>query len=553
VTLPRWGPVRPGTVLVALAALAGSGCSDGPDSSYEEPFGSLSAAETPRPGGTFTIMLEHPGTLDPLLSDDSYESCLINQLYDGLLEFDDQLNAVPAIAREWIVSSNGKTYTFSLRSDVRFHSGRRLTADDCVYSLTRVLNPAITRHGVGAEYLESIEGAREFAAGERETVTGIEARNDSTLVIRLDEPSALLLPSLAMTATCIVAREEIEAHPDDYDRHAIGTGPFRLALLDDETDEPRIVFEANEEHFRGRPYLDRIVFLVPADYRRELSSQALREGRTSMADAIGPDVSLLASDPRFRVIRQPELALSFLGMNVESGPLQDVRVRQAIAHAVDRSAIAALDPDTRIEAQGILPRGMYGYTPDGRVLKHDPARARALLAEAGHPGGKGLPPIPSWQSNRGDVARIADERIQADLAAVGIRLELHYEEWSEFNERLNEFEAPAFGISWIADIPDPDSFLGALFHSTKLSNMFRYNNAEIDSLLHLGIVMGRSEGRAELYRDVERRILAEAPMVPLYYYVSNYVVLKEVQGIHFSAFGLGSLDMRNIWFRAPAS
>ena len=542
-----------GTVLLVAGSLRVSGCSDGPDSSYEEAGDPGPVAESPHVGGTFSLMLEFPGTLDPLLSDDSYESCLINQLYDGLLEFDDQLNAVPSIAREWVVSSSGLTYTFSLRTDVRFHSGRPVTADDCAYTLTRVLDPSITRHGVGAEYLAAVEGAQEFAAGERDSVSGIRAVDDSTLVIRLERPSAMLLPALAMTATCIVAREVIEEHPDDYDRHVVGTGPFRLGLFDDDPADPRIVLEANEQHFRGRPYLDRIVFHVPSNYSREVSTEALRRDRIHMADAIGSEVPGLSGDPRFRVIRQSELAVSFVGLNVKSGPLRDVRVRRAIAHAIDRHAIAALETETRIEAQGILPRGMFAYTPHQKALEYDPDRARALLAEAGYPGGQGLGKITSWQSSRGEVAKLGDVRIQADLAAVGIEVELAYEEWSEFNERLNSFTAPMFGISWIADIPDPDAFLGALFSSTKLSNMFRYDNAEVDSLLLVGAAMGRSEGRAELYREIERRILDEAPIIPLYYYVSNYVVRKEVQGIHFNAFGLGSLDMRKIWIRAPTT
>jgi peptide/nickel transport system substrate-binding protein/oligopeptide transport system substrate-binding protein len=539
----------PGIATMAIALFA-HGCTENARST--EP-GEDPATAGPQFGGEFHIMLEAPGTLDPGFVDDVYEACVVNQLYDGLLEADINLNPVPAIAREWLVSRNGREYEFTLRDDVRFHNGREVTAHDFVYTFTRIFDPKREDHGLGGEYLRRVEGVDAYAAGEAGEISGLEAVGDRMLRIRLHEPYASFLSVLAMDQTKVVAREEIERWGEEYDAHPCGTGPFRWERFDEVREDPRIVLVANPDYFRGRPYVDRLVVHVPRDYNVDRGAEALLAGEITMSDLPGSRQHLFDSDPRFQIVRRPEFSFSFIGLNVTDAPMQDVRVRRAIAHAVDRERITALDPVGRVPALGILPPGMFGYAPESRVLRHDPAESRRLLAVAGHPGGEGLPSVHYWQADRGEVGRQADALLREDLAAVGLDVVFHYVEWDEFDTKLTSLQLPAFGLTWVADVPDPDSFLTSLFSTEGVYNLFEFSNAAVDSLLAAGSEMRSSGERAEVYRRAERLILEDAPVIPLFHLANNFAVRAEVQGLQITPFGLGNLALERVWLRRPAS
>jgi len=479
--------------------LQGAGCTERVGSSERA---DLPAAE-PRPGGSFHLMLEAPGTLDPGFVDDVYEACVANQIYDGLLEFDANLNPVPAIAREWNISRDGRTYVFTLRDDVRFHNGRPVTAEDFVYSFTRIFDPRREDHGLGGEYLRKIEGAADFAGGAERSIRGLVALDAHTLQIRLDEPYPSFLSALAMDQTKVVPREEVERWGADFARHPCGTGPFRFDGLVEDAADPRIRLPANDDYFRGRPWLDEVVFHVPGDYNVDRAAELFLAGGLTLCDIPGAMRQRFEDDPDVVIVRRPELSFSFLGMNVDFEPVTDPRVRRAVACAVDRERLLALDPGGRIAAGGILPPGMLGYAPEPRVAPYDPEEARRLLAEAGHPGGRGLPTLRYWQADRGEIGRLADEALKDDLASVGIDVEFRYIDWDEFDRRLTERTLPAFGLTWVADVPDPDSFLASLFSTTGVYNLFGYSNAEVDSLLAVGSTIRSARDRVGIYRRAE--------------------------------------------------
>jgi peptide/nickel transport system substrate-binding protein/oligopeptide transport system substrate-binding protein len=535
--------------VLLVGLLAAAGCTHRADSAQERD----GTEAQPVPGGSLHMMFEAPGTLDPSLADDVYEACIINQLYDGLLEFDMNLNPVPAVAREWSVSRDGLEYRFVLRDDVFFHNGRKVVADDFVWSFRHIFDPERSGHGLGGEYLQRIAGVKEYVAGESDRIGGLVAENDTTLVIRLSEPYGSFLSVLAMDQTKVVAREAFADGEEAYDLHPVGTGPFVFDHFLDDPDDPQLVLRANPRFHGHGPWVERLVFHVPSDYNVDKGAEALLGGMLSFCDLPGDRKAQVELDPRFEVIRRPELSFSFVGMNLEKTPFQDVRIRRAVAHAVNRTRMVAVDPGGRIPAVGILPPGMFAYSPEEKTLAYDPDLSRSLLAEAGYPGGKGLPPVLHVQADRGETGRVADEILREDLAAVGIDVKFRYTEWDTFSHDLDGYRLPSFGLTWVADVPDPDSFLASLFSTRGVYNLFRYSNPTVDELLAEGSRMRSSQDRASLYRRSERIILNDVPMVPLFHIANNFAVRHEVEGLMVTPFGYGNLRLERVWIDSPAS
>lgn len=537
----RHGAREPALLLAALFALAG--CADGPGSSE---------AQTPPPrvpvrGGELHLMLESPGTLDPPRVDDVYESCISNQIFDGLLDLDSDLHPIPCIAKEWTVSRDGREFVFSLRDDVRFHNGRAVTAQDFVYSFSRIMDPKLADHGISGEFMRKIEGVEAYSKGKARDISGIRALDDGRLAITLTTPYASFLSILAMDQTKVVPREEVERLGADFARFPIGTGPFRLLGGAGLRADALVVLEANEDYFRGRPHLDRVVFHVTTDYNTDRTSDELLSGKLNFSIVPAGKLQLISTDTRFRTVRRTELSFAFLGLNLKRPPFDDPLVRRAFAHAIDLEGIVGVDPTARAVAAGILPPGMFGYSPESKTLAFDLDESRRLLAEAGHAGGRGLPKIIYWQTSRGEAGKRADAVMKANFEAAGFPVEFRHVTWDEFDTKLMAHEMQSFGVSWIADLPDPDSILASLFASRGTFNFFEFSNSTVDSLLHAGTALRASNDRAELYRRAEKLILQDVAVVPLYHITNNYAVRREVEDLVVTPFGIANLQLETVW------
>ncbi|HKQ62107.1 MAG TPA: ABC transporter substrate-binding protein [Candidatus Polarisedimenticolaceae bacterium] len=503
------------------------------------------AAEPPARGGTFRLVQEVPETLDPLLAGSVYDSLPVNQIFDGLVALDASLNIVPALAESWTISRDGTSYSFHLREGVRFHDGTPLEAEDVAFTLRRLLDPRHAKHSLAFAYLTVVEGAKEFAAGHRADLAGVEVLDPRTLRIRLERPYTSFLEVLSMDGVSVVPRARVERLGEArFAREPVGTGPFRLAGWT----SSGLRLEANPDYFRGRPYLDalEISFLGPDE--RDGEARFAR-GQIDLLELSRETLAHLARNPGVRVYRSSELGLGFLGLNTRMPPLDQAWLRQAITHAIDRQAIAADAPQTRREATGILPPGMFGYSPDLKGLEYDPGRSRALLAEAGHPGGNGLAPLDLYNPSRSAASLRLLEQVRSDLSAVGIRLELHNISWTEMNQRLDRGSAPAFLLAWIADLSDPDSFLRSLFQADGSGNYFAYRDPGTDALLETGAGLTNPVERARFYRALERRILDEAPLVPLYHSIGLLATRDRVHGLQAGPLGVAKVDFEKVWLQ----
>jgi peptide/nickel transport system substrate-binding protein/oligopeptide transport system substrate-binding protein len=248
-------------------------------------------------------------------------------------------------------------------------------------------------------------------------------------------------------------------------------------------------------------------------------------------------------------VRRPMFSVRFYGLNTRVKPLDDRRVRQAILAAVDRAQIVdEIHLGKHTAARGVVPPGTLGFNPALAAPGHDPARARALLAEDGYPGGRGLPKIEIWSSASNDAIQREHELIRRSLAAVGIPAEFKYlKDWPAFSRALTEGRLPAFLYAWFADVPDPDNFLTKLFHSKSPRNYTRYHNPVVDELLATARATADSQRRVELYRRAEQVIMDDAVIVPVWHYNYERLFQPWVRSVEVNGLGDPYIPLRKVW------
>jgi len=502
-------------------------------------------ATGPKHGGSYRRALaNNPSTLDPAQLTDTYGHTVANQIFDCLVQYDGTLMIVPAIAQSWKASRDGLTWTFFLRKGVKFHNGREVEADDVVYSFTRLVDPK-TRSSA-AEIFTKIKGAKEFAEARRKTVEGLRSVDRYTVQIELVEASAPFVASLAIGYAKIVPREVVQEYGPMFGSQPVGTGPFKFVVW--KKDE-RIVLDANQDYYGGRPYVDRLEYRIFTGHQTEQMLASFERGE--LEDTTVPTAALhrAQTDKRYRFVSRPILGVRFLGFNTTHGVLANRFVRQAFIHAIDREALVQDVYVNRYKAaQAFLPPGTYGYDPDFQPYPYDPKRAESLLAKAGYPGGAGLPVIQVWSNPRSEAIEQEHESIRNYLANAGIRVEFRYHtNWPEFKAMVGAGKLSIFRWGWIADVPEPDNFLYNLFHSRGRTNLTRYQNPVVDGLLDKARAEQVYLKRVELYRQAEKLIMEDAPVIPLNYYSYERLFQPYVQNIEVSALGDPYIPMRKIW------
>ncbi len=507
--------------------------------------GDTPAVRAPHRGGTFRLVVEAPHDLDPAAVESVYDALPVGQLFDGLVALDPGLNIVPALADTWTISRDGRTYTFHLRDGIRFHDGTPLTAGDVVYSVKRLLDPRREKKSIGVSYLQVMEGAPAYSTGRTHELPGIRMIDASRVEIRLARPYLSFLYVLAMDDLRIVPEKRLkDAGEAAFRRAPIGTGPFRLEAWTDS----ELSLAANKDYFGGPPYLDRVVILFPRVDEHDGGNARFLRGETEMVEPTSETLSPLLDDPGVEVHRYQDLSLSFMGMSTGKPPLDDVHVRRAIAYAVDRKSLAALSPSTRRDAIGILPPGLPSYSPAPKALPFDLDAARDELRAAGHPGGRGLKPI-RFCTARSDSSAVAKtiEQLKDNVAAIGIKLDIQNLTWRDLNAKIEENDAPLFQLGWVADLPDPDSFLRTLFEPGGSANYFDFRDEEVARSLELGASEMNPIERARIYREIEKKVLDKAPLVPLFHAVGVIASRRNVHGLKPGPMGIGALNLEHVW------
>jgi peptide/nickel transport system substrate-binding protein/oligopeptide transport system substrate-binding protein len=352
---------------------------------------------------------------------------------------------------------------------------------------------------------------------------------------------------LGIVQARVVPREEIERLGDDFSREPIGTGPFRFVRW---VAGKEIVLQANESYFEGRPFIDQLQYRIFPGADDEAILAEFEAGKLEDAQLSISARQRLLGNTKYRLFSKPLLATLFLWLDMRDGPLRNRKVRQAINLAINREVITGTIRQNRhVQARGILPLGIPGYNPELSDYHYDSDRARQLLAEAGYPGGVGLPPLQLWSSVQSSTAMAENEAIKGDLERIGMTIEQRQaKSWSHFSQEILGKQPNAmYRFSWFADFPDPDNFLFVLFHSKGNHNYANYHNPQVDLLLEQAQSENDYLRRLALYRQAETFIIADMPTVNLVHYTFEHLFQPYVQGVSPSALGERDIPMKKIW------
>jgi ABC-type transport system substrate-binding protein/methyl-accepting chemotaxis protein len=476
--------------------------------------------------------------LDPATVSSTSRVEVLSNIFEGLVQFGERAEIRPAIAERWEISPDGRVYTFYLRESARFHNGRRVRADDVKYSFERQMRQ---NESSAAWAFRPLVGAEAFMSGEVETVTGIRILSEQVVRLELIHPVAFFLSTLCIDYTYILPREEVERATLDFAIRPVGSGPFRVV-------EPVLGKEVQLERFSNYwnpelPYVDRLTasFGLSAE---EILDAFLREELDYVSDLPLTNLAeLRARADEWHILEAVQLQTRMLVFDCERPPFSDRRVRQAICFAIDRERfIREVYGEMAEPAVGPIPPGVLGYDTSERGYTYDAARARALLEEAGYGGGFDTE---IWWSQS---VNPAVESLKEDLAEVGIRAEFRYVVAAEMQRALRMRMVPIAGRDWYADYPDPDNFTYVLFNSRNRDLFIgTYNSEEVDRLTDEARSVMNREQRAELYRDVTRLLLEDAPCAFLAHrrsFVAHRATLEGVTLHLLSPF----ITPKDLWF-----
>ena len=484
------------------------------------------AATLPRsrqPGTLIIGAMGAPLTLDPALVQDATSAEYVVHLFSGLLGIDDKLHIVPDLAEKWDVSPDGKTYTFTLRTNARFHDGKRVTAQDVKYSFERALDPQ-TGSPVASTYLGDIVGAKDKLAGRAKDVAGITVIDDSTVQITIDAPKSYFPWQLTYTVASIVDKANVEGGGRNWADKPNGTGPFKLASKSNS----EIVLARNDNYYGDKPRLK--------EARYRLTGGGMSDYERGDADIVEVGMADIerATDPRNPLNKElsvsDQFSLSYIGLDTSKPPFDDPKVRQAIAMAIDKEKLASVVlKDMATRADGILPPGLPGYNEDLQTLDYNPEKARQLLSESKYAGK--MPPIALYTLGSGAAPLGTPPAIQQMLKQnLGLDVEIQLVDSATFFNGLYQHKYPMFVTGWIADYPDAYDFLDVLFHSKSELNHGNYSNPQLDTLLDAARVERDPARRTQLYQEAEQLLVSEAPAIPLDFSRSYWLVKPYVKG-----------------------
>ena len=479
-------------------------------------FAMLSCSGKPDPNTLVMLIESSPANLDPRIGVDAQSERIDNLIYDDLLSRGDNLDVAPGLAERWEIP-DPLTYIFHLHHPVTFHDGRPLTSRDVKWTFDSLITGKI----------------RSAKAAAYRFVDRIDAPDDSTVIFHMKEPDAALLWNLSDGAIGIVpfnSGNEVTTHP-------VGSGPFKF--VSSETDKD-VIIERNDDYWGEKAKLLRVRFAVVPDATTE--ALELRKGTGDLTiNALTPDtVHTLEHEPFLAVEHAPGTEIQYLGFNLRDPILKDVRVRQAIAYALDRRPmIQYLWGGWAQPARSVLPPQSWAYNGNVPAYDHDPEKARALLDAAGYPATNGVRFHIAMKTSTTESTRLMVAVIQQQLREVGIVLDIRSFESATFLADVIHGAFQLYGLRWVGGNQDPDIFY--VFHSSRFppdgANRGRYSNAKADALIDQARSEVDRNSRKKTYAELQLILADELPYINLWYLDNVLVHNKRVHNLKLNSAG----------------
>jgi dipeptide transport system substrate-binding protein len=490
-----------------------------------------------------------PSTFNPQLAADGPTfNASSRMIYNRLVDFESGgTKVIPSLAESWVVSKDGLEFIFKLRRDVSFQKTdtfipkRKFNADDVIWSFNRMRDKNHPFNKVGGgnyEYFTSMEMDK--------IIKDIIKVDEYTVKFKLSHPEAPFLSNLGMDFASIISAEYgtqllTAGNPEKLDIEPVGTGPFVFKRYIKDT---LIRYEANPGYFLGRPKLDKVVFSITKD--PSVRYQKLKTGECQLIAEPSPtDLKAMGSNPNIKVVQQPGLNVGYLAMNVEKKPFDNVLVRRAIHHALNRSSyIEAIYLGNAKIAVNPIPPTMWSYNGDVKDYGYDLAAARTLLEKAGLAKGFEmelwtLPVSRPYLPN----GKKMGELIQADLSKIGIKVKLVSYDWPTYLAKARKGEHQLIQLGWTGDSGDPDNFFGILLGCAAVeagSNVARWCNKEFAQLIEKARLTTDLAKRTQFYREAQQIFKREAPWVTLAHSTVFRAMTDRVQGYRLNPFGTES-------------
>lgn len=482
-----------------------------------------------------------PTSLDPGKVRDGDTIDMIQQVYEGLITWSEDNKPVGLLAESWTTEQDGKVYIFKIKQGVKFHNGRELKAEDFVYTWNRNANPAL-QSTMAEAYMSDVMGVMDVVKGTAKEISGVKAVDDYTLRVELDQPRPYFLGKMTYPVFSVIAKEAQNGGSEmTKPENMIGTGAFKAKEY---IAEQVMKLEANKDYHGGAPALEGMERPIILDPTTRLAK--FKSGELDILLLQREEVDGLKKDTKFasmlKTYNRP--AIWYVGI-APSGlykPFADRRVRQAFAMAIDRQTIVNnYLGGINQEAHTIIPPGVFGNREKSpSTIPFDPEGAKKLLAEAGYPGGKGMPELEiRCRQGYKDISRVAESVASQIKATLGVTVKVRETEWKAYLERDNRGENAFFHMRWAADYLDPQNFISQMLASFGPENHFGYKNDQVDALCRQADAMPetKNDERAKLYQQAEDLILQDAVWVPIYFQRDVELVSPRISGMRESLFG----------------
>ena len=480
--------------------------------------------------------------LDPAHEEDGESFKVCDNIYDTLVQYkDESTDLEPALATRWESSEDGLIWTFHLRRGVTFHDGTPFNAEAVLFSLNRQHDETHPFHKIGGGYIYWI------ATGLAEIVDKITAVDDFTVQIHLKTAYAPFIYTIAITPFSIVSPTAMQKWGEDFTNNPVGTGPFKFVRWDR---NDKIVLEANDTYWGGKPFLQRVIFQSVPDNSVRLIK--LQEGSLHAMEFPNPDdLQQIRDDEMLELISQPGMSIGYLAMNMDKAPFDNLKVRLAINHAINKATIIEhLYQGMGIPAKNPIPPTLWGYDDTIEDYAYDPELAKHLLTEAGYPEGFETTlwalPVPRPYIPDG---RALAEVLQSELRDIGVETKIVTFDWGTYLEKTKNGEHDMAMLGWSADLGDPDNFLYFLLSKSSAEkpagNIAFYRSDEMQDALEQARATTDREKRIALYEKAQQIFHKDVPWVPLAHAQRILVINRKVKNLKFHP--LTSKYFRQIW------